>query len=53
MSNLHARLIGSALGFVAAAVLCTTNNVDANVAIGVLIVFAGLFIVDYIRAQKS
>jgi hypothetical protein len=52
VSNVQARLIASALGLVAGAILCTTSNVHASTGLGVLIVSAGLFVVEYIRAQK-
>jgi hypothetical protein len=52
VSNVQARLIASGLGLVAGAILCTTNNVQVNTGLGVLIISAGLFVVEYVRAQK-
>ena len=52
MTNLQARLIASALGLMAGAILCTTDRVDINVGLAILIVSAVLFVVEYFRIQK-
>ncbi|MFN2216559.1 MAG: hypothetical protein ACK2TS_06400 [Anaerolineales bacterium] len=49
MSNLQIRLISAALGMIAGAILGTTENV---LGVGVFIICAVLFLVEYFRAQK-
>jgi hypothetical protein len=53
MSNLQSRLIASTLGMLSGAILCTTDHVDVNIGLAILIVSAVLFIVEYFRSQKN
>ena len=53
MTNVQARLIGSAIAMVAGAIACATDNLNINVGIAILVIGSALFIAEYIRAQKS
>jgi hypothetical protein len=53
MTNLQTRLIASALGMLAGAILCSTERVDVNVGLTLLILSATLFAVNYYRSQKA
>ncbi|HKZ44035.1 MAG TPA: hypothetical protein VJZ78_03250 [Anaerolineales bacterium] len=52
MTDLQTRLLSSALGMIAGAILCTTDNVNINIGLGILIVCTVLFVFEYFRAQK-
>ncbi|MFC2028383.1 hypothetical protein ACFLTX_00480 [Chloroflexota bacterium] len=52
MTNLQARLFSSALGMIAGAILCSTENVNINIGLGILIICTVLFLFEYFRAQK-
>jgi len=52
MSNSQTRLISSAVGLLAGSILCTTDNVNINVGLAILIISAVLFTVEYFRLQK-
>jgi len=52
MTNLQVRLLASALGLVAGAIVSTTDRVDVNVGLVILIICSILFLVEYFRSQK-
>lgn len=52
MTNAQARLIASAIGLLAGSILCTTDNVEINIGLAILIVSAVLFVVEFFRLQK-
>lgn len=52
MTNAQTRLMASAVGLLAGSILCTTDNVDINIGLAILIVSAVLFVVEFFRLQK-
>jgi len=52
MTNSQTRLIASAIGLLAGSILCTTDNVNINFGLAILIVSACLFVVEFFRLQK-
>jgi len=52
MTNSQTRLMASAVALLAGSILCTTDNVDINVGLAILIVSAALFVVEFFRLQK-
>lgn len=52
MTNAQSRLIASAIGLLAGAILSTTDNVNINFGLAIMIVCSALFIVEYFRLQK-
>jgi len=52
MTNSHVRMLSAAIALLAGALLSTTNRVDINVSLGVLIASAILFVVEYFRLQR-
>jgi hypothetical protein len=53
MTTTIGRLIASAIALVAGAIACSTENLNVNVGISLIVVASVLFVVDYIRSQKS
>jgi uncharacterized membrane protein len=53
MSNMQTRLMAAAIALLAGAILCTSDQVNINVGLAILIVSAALFAVEYFRMQKS
>ena len=53
MTNIQVRLIASALGLIAGAIISTTERVDVNVGLAIVIICGVLFLVEYFRSQKE
>jgi len=53
MTNIQVRLIASALGLVAGAIVSTTDRVDVNVGLAILVICGILFLVEYFRSQQK
>ena len=53
MTNTQVRLIASAIALLAGAILANTTNIHVNVSIIIILVSAAIFVVEYIRCQKS
>ena len=53
MSNTSGRLIAAAIAMVAGAIACSTEYLNINVGIAILVVASALFVAEYFRAQKS
>ena len=52
MTNDVGRLIAASIAMVAGASACTTNNLDINVGISILVVAGAIFVAEYFRSQK-
>jgi hypothetical protein len=52
MSNAQVRLLASAIALLAGGILATTDNIDVNVSIAIILISAIIFIVEYWRLQK-
>lgn len=52
MSNAQTRLLASSIGLLAGSILCTTDNVNINFGLAILIVSSALFVVEFFRLQK-
>lgn len=53
MTNIQVRLISAALGLIAGAIVSTTDRVDVNIGLAIIIICGVLFLVEYFRAQKN
>jgi hypothetical protein len=53
MTNTAARLLAASIAMVAGAVACSTDNLNINVGIAILLVGTTLFLAEYLRAQQS
>jgi len=53
MTNSQVRLLSSAIAMLAGGVIASTNNIDVNVSIVIILVSSAIFIVEYFRLQKS
>ena len=53
MTNLQSRLIASAIGMLTGAILCSTDRVDINIGLTILIISAILFAFEYFRSQNG
>ncbi len=53
MSNTVGRLIAAAIAMVAGAIACSTEYLNINVGIAILVVATALFVAENFRARKS
>lgn len=53
MTNQQARLIGCAIAILGGAVAATTENLDINFSIAIMVISGTLFLAEYIRSQKN
>lgn len=53
MTNIQIRLIASAMGLIAGAILSTTERVDINIGLAIVIICGVLFLFEYFRSQKE
>lgn len=53
MTNNQVRLISCALGLIAGAIVSSTERVDVNVGLAILIICGVLFLVEFYRAHKG
>ncbi len=52
MTNIQVRLIASAIAMLAGALAASTDNLDVNVGITIILVAGVLFLVEYVRCQR-
>lgn len=52
MTNVQARLLAAAIAMLAGAVAASTDNLDVNVGLAIILVSACLFVAEYIRSQR-
>ena len=53
MTNKQARLIGTAIALLAGSVAASTERLDINVGIAIIVITGVLFIAEYIRCHKD
>jgi len=53
VTNAQARLIATSIALLAGAVAASTDNLDVNVGIAIIVVSGALFIAEYVRSQRS
>jgi hypothetical protein len=52
MSNAQVRLLASAIALLAGGIIASTDNIDVNVSIFIILISSIIFIVEYWRLQK-
>ncbi len=52
MTNVQVRLLAAAIGLVAGALAASTDNLNINVGISIILVSGAIFLVEYVRCQK-
>ena len=52
MTNVQVRLLAAAIGLVAGALAASTDNLNVNVGIAIIVVSGAIFLVEYVRCQK-
>ena len=53
MTNDQTRMIATSIAMLSGAILCTTERIDINLGISILIIGAVLFVVEFFRLQKK
>ena len=53
MTNVQARLISAAIALLAGALAASTDNLNVNVGIFIILVSGAIFIAEYIRSQRT
>lgn len=53
MTNSQTRLIATALGLMAGAIMSLSNNLDVNVSIVVILITGSMFLTEYVRSRKA
>lgn len=52
MTNVQVRLLAAAIALVAGALAASTDNLDVNVGISIILVSGAIFLAEYVRCQK-
>ncbi len=52
MTNVQVRLLAAAIAMLAGAVAASTDNLNVNVGLAIILVSGALFIAEYIRCQR-
>jgi hypothetical protein len=52
MNNPQVRLLASAIAMIAGALAASTDNLNVNVGITIILVSSVLFLVEYVRSQR-
>ena len=52
MTNVQVRLLAAAIALVAGAPAASTDNLDVNVGIAIIVVSGAIFLAEYVRCQK-
>ena len=53
MTNVQVRLLASAIALLAGALAASTDNLDVNVGLAIILVGGALFLAEYIRCQRQ
>ncbi len=52
MSNVQARLMSSALAMVAGAIAASTDNLNVNLGIAIILVSGAVLVTEYVRSYR-
>ena len=52
MNNQQVRLLASAIAMIAGALAASTDNLNVNVGVTIILVSSVLFLVEYVRSQR-
>ncbi len=52
MTNVQVRLLASAIALLAGALAASTDNLNVNVGLAIILVSGALFLAEYIRCQR-
>ncbi len=52
MTNVQVRLLAAAIAMLAGAVAASTDNLNVNVGLAIILVSGALFLAEYIRCQR-
>ncbi len=53
MTNVQVRLLASAIALLAGAFAASTDNLNVNVGIVIIVVSGAMFLTEYVRCQRS
>ena len=53
MTNVQVRLLAAAIALIAGALAASTDNLEVNVGIAIILVSGAMFIAEYVRSQRE
>jgi len=53
VTNVQVRLLAAAIALLAGALAASTDNLDINVGITIIVVSGAIFLAEYVRCQRS
>lgn len=53
MTNVQARLLAAGIALLAGAVAASTDNLDVNVGIVIILVSGAMFVAEYVRSHRK
>jgi uncharacterized membrane protein len=53
MTNTQARLIATAIALLAGAIMSTSNNIDINISIAIILIAGILLLIEHLRSQRE
>ena len=53
MTDSQARLLASAVGLVAGAIAASTDNINVNIGLAIIIVSGAMFVAEYVRSRMT
>ncbi len=53
MTNVQVRLLAAAIALVAGALAASTDNLDVNVGLTIILVSGAIFLAEYVRCQRQ
>ena len=53
MTNVQVRLLAAAIALLAGALAASTDNLDVNVGLVIILVSGAIFLAEYVRCQRS
>ena len=53
MTNVQVRLLAASIALIAGALAASTDNLDINVGIVIILVSGTIFLAEYVRSQRS
>ena len=52
VTNVQVRLVASAIALIAGALAASTDNLDVNVGIAIIVVSGAIFLAEYVRSLR-
>ena len=53
MTNVQVRLLASSIALIGGAIAASTDNLNVNVGLAIILVSGAIFVAEYVRCQMS